>query len=192
MLRMLVLSALGIAVLPGIATSQEKTEESQIAEAVSPLPEPLRAGAEVRLFVNGQLRTVRQGSNGLICLGDDPVQERWHVACYHESLEPFMARSRELRAQGVTQRAVIDQARTAEVESGKLQMPDGPAALYSLTGEEGSFNPATGNADGATGLYVIYVPYATEATTGVSTVPSRERPWLMSAGKPWAHIMIAR
>jgi hypothetical protein len=192
MFRILVLSAFGLVVLPGIANSQGRTEARQIAEAVSPLPEALRAGAEVRLFKNGQLVTAREGSNGLICLGDDPDRERWHVACYHESLEPFMARSRELRAQGITQRAALDEARSAEIASGKLELPDGPAALYSLTGEEGSFDPATGAADAASGLHVIYVPYATEASTGISTVPSRERPWLMSAGKPWAHIMIAR
>ncbi len=172
------------------ACAQERPVEELVAEAVSPLPEPLRAGAEVRAYREGRLVTIREGS-GLICLADDPAAERWHVACYHESLEPFMARGRELRAEGKEQ-AEIAEIRRAEIASGKLDFPDHPAALYSLTGADGSFDPATGAASGASGLYVIYLPYATEATTGISSKPSRERPWLMFPGEPWAHVMIAR
>jgi hypothetical protein len=192
MLRVGVLSVVGLVGLTGVAAPQEPPEVWRVAEAVSALPETMRANAEVRLFRNGDLVTVRSGGNGLICLGNDPDSERWHVACYHESLEPFMARGRQLRAQGVTERAVIDSIRSAEIESGELGFPAGPAALYSLTGEKGSFNPETGEAEGAGALYVLYVPYGTEASTGVSTVPSRARPWLMASGKPWAHVMISR
>ena len=192
MLKVCVLSVVGLAVVAGFATPQETSEVQRVAEAVSALPEPMRAGAEVRLFTNGKLATVRSGSNGLICLGDDPDDERWHVACYHASLEPFMARGRQLRAQGITERAAIDSIRSAEIESGKLEFPAGPVALYSLTGEKGSFDSVTGEAEGAAALYVLYVPYATEASTGISTVPSRARPWLMAPGKPWAHVMITR
>ena len=192
MLRVCVLSVVGLVVFAGFATPQETPEVQRVAEAVSALPEPLRADAEVRLFNNGELVTVRSGGNGLICLGDDPGDERWHVACYHASLEPFMARGRQLRAQGITERAAIDSIRSAEIDSGKLEFPAGPVALYSLTGEKGSFDPVTGEAEGAAALYVLYVPFGTEASTGISTVPSRARPWLMAPGKPWAHVMISR
>lgn len=192
MLRNLGLAAIGIVAFTGLACAQDEPGERVIAEAVSALPEALRAGATVREFQDGKLVTVREGSNQLICLGDDPAREGWHVACYHEDLEPFMARGRELRAQGITDPAAIDSARLAEIESGKLKFPDGPTALYSLFGEDGSFDPATGTAEGAQGLYVLYLPYATEASTGISTVSSRERPWLMLPGKPWAHVMIVR
>ena len=192
MYRPLVLSILCLAGLTGAAVAQQASEVQLIAEAVSALPEAMRAGAEVRLFRNGELIMARSGSNGLICLGNDPDDERWHVACYHESLEPFMARGRQLRAQGMTERAVIDSLRRAEIESGKLEFPAGPAALYSLTGRTGSFDSETGEAEGAAVLFVLYVPYGTEASTGISTVPSRTRPWLMAPGKPWAHVMISR
>ncbi len=192
MLRICTLSFAGFMAFTGVATAQERSEARKVAEAVSAAPEALRAEAEVRLFENSELVTVRSGSNGLICLGDDPNSERWHVACYHESLEPFMVRGRQLRAQGVTGLAAIDSIRRAEIESGRLAFPAGPAALYSLTGEEGSFNSETGEAEGVAAVYVIYVPYGTEASTGISTVPSGARPWLMAAGKPWAHVMITR
>ncbi len=192
MLKVCALLVVGLVVFAGSATPQETPDVQRVAEAVSALPEAMRAEAEVRLFKNGELVTVRSGSNGLICLGDDPDDERWHVACYHVSLEPFMARGRQLRAQGITERAAIDSIRSAEIGSGKLEFPAGPVALYSLTGEKGSFDSVTGAAEGAAELYVLYVPFATEASTGVSTVPSRARPWLMAPGKPWAHVMISR
>lgn len=190
--RIIAASILLLAVPPIAAVAQQTSDSRAIEEAVSALPEAMRAAAEVRLFKNGELITVRSGSNGLICLGDDPRDERWHVACYHQSLEPFMVRGRQLRAEGVTSRAAIDSIRGSEIESGDLEFPTGPAALYSLTGEEGSFNPETGEGEGASALYVLYVPYGTQASTGISTVPARDRPWLMAPGKPWAHVMISR
>jgi hypothetical protein len=192
MIRTIVTSILALALPPSAALAQQTSDSRAIEEAVSALPEAMRAAAEVRLFKDGELVTVRSGSNGLICLGDNPRDERWHVACYHESLEPFMLRGRQLRAEGITSRAAIDSIRGSEIESGVLEFPTGPAALYSLTGEEGSFNPETGEGEGASGLYVLYVPYGTEASTGMSTVPSRDRPWLMAPGEPWAHVMISR
>jgi hypothetical protein len=35
------------------------------------------------------------------CLASDPAVARFHVACYHHSLEPFMACGRALREQGI-------------------------------------------------------------------------------------------
>ncbi len=175
-----------------VACAQDVSVEHQIAEAVAPLPEPMRAGATVLSYRGGRtLVTIRQGSNGMICLADRPGDDRWHVACYHKDLEPFMARGRELRAQGITERAAIDSARLAEIQSGALCMPERPTALHSLSGPLGSFDHQTGTVSGVRGLHVVYTPYATEETLGYSIEPSRERPWLMYPGKPWAHVMIS-
>jgi hypothetical protein len=38
--------------------------------------------------------------------------------------------------------------------------------------------------------WVIYVPFATAETTGLSTKPVENGPWLMDPGTPGAHIMI--
>jgi hypothetical protein len=178
--------------MPTMASAQGDPEDRSIAEALSALPQPLRKGAEVRAFRNGELVTIRRGDNGMICLADDPSDDRWHVACYHADLEPFMARGRQLRAEGITDRARIDSIRGAEIESGELSFPDHPAALYSWFGDATSFNPETGEAEKAQGLYVLYVPYATAEETGLTMESSPERPWLMFPGKPWAHVMIAR
>jgi len=97
-----------------------------------------------------------------------------------------MARGRMLRASGVTG-AQVDTVRFREVKSGALKMPSSPSSLYSLTG--GSFDPSTGTAPGARWLYVVYIPYATTATTGLSDKPQEGAPWIMYSGTPKAHIM---
>ena len=161
----------------------------QVAAAVLPLPKDMRDGATVMGYrTAGKLEVLRAGKNGMRCLADDPADERFHVACYHDGLEPFMARGRSLRASGVTG-AKVDSVRFAEVESGKIVMPKGAAALYQMTGPKGDFDAARGIAKEAKPLFVIYVPGATVASTGLSTVPQVGGPWLMFPGTPKAHIM---
>ena len=163
----------------------------QMAAAVLPLPPTLRAGARILGYDAGkklvELRAAAAG-NGMTCLADEPGDERFHVACYATTMEPFMLRGRELRAQGVKGDAV-DSARFKEVKEGKLKMPTLPAALYSLTGKAAGWNGATGQLTGASRLYVVYMPGATEQTTGLSVVPQKDGPWLMFPGTPKAHIM---
>ena len=180
-----------LAAAAGTAEAQTKSADQQIAAAVSPLPEGLRAGAEVRALIEGALVTVRDGSNEMICLADDPTREGFHAACYHRFLEPFMARGRELRAEGKT-RPEIDAMRLAEIEAGMLEMPSQPTALYSLSSDHEAWDAAAGMPIDASGLYVIYLPYATPESSGISVQPARDRPWLMYPGKPWAHVMISR
>jgi hypothetical protein len=161
--------------------------ENQIAAAVLPLPADARATATVLGYMaDGKLNTLRKGTGTMTCLADDPKEDRFHVACYHDSMEPFMARGRELRTSGVTG-TQVDSVRFREAKAGSLKLPTHPASLYSLTG--GTFDPATKTAPGARWLYVVYIPYATSATTGLSDKPQENAPWIMFAGTPKAHIM---
>jgi hypothetical protein len=162
--------------------------DQQIAAAVLPLPADYRATATVLGYsAEGKLTTLRKGNGTMICLADDPNQAQFHVACYHESMEPFMARGRELRASGVTG-TQVDTVRFREAKSGALKVPTTPASLYSLTGGTG-FDPKTGTAPGARWLYVVYIAYATSASTGLSDKPQENAPWIMFPGTPKAHIM---
>jgi hypothetical protein len=159
----------------------------QIAAAVLPLPADLREGATVMGYTSdGRFVTLRDGAGAMTCLATNPKMERFHVACYHKSLEPFMARGRELRAQGVTG-PQVDSVRFREARAGTLKLPKEPALLYSLTG--GSFDPATGATTGSRPLFVVYMPYATAESTGLSAVAARGAPWIMLPGTPKAHIM---
>lgn len=161
----------------------------QIAAAVLPLPADLRANATVMGYREAnKLVVLRQGTNGMTCLALYVVRGNFHVACYSDSLEPFMARGRELRDQGVNAQQV-DTVRFAEVASGRLKMPP-MGALYSLSAPKEAYDAATNTLKGAAPLTVVYVPNATPATIGISAVPTNHGPWLMFPGTPKAHIMI--
>ncbi len=159
----------------------------QIAAAVTALPEDMRAGATVLGYVtSGKLVTIREGKNDMICLAQEPGAKSFHSACYHKSMDPFMARGRMLRQQGVTG-AQVDTVRFAEVKSGKIKMPEQPAMLYQIFG--GTFDPATAKVTGGNSLYVTYIPFATPESTGISAKPTDKGPWIMFPGTPKAHIM---
>ena len=165
--------------------------DQQITAAVSAAPESLRAEATVKGYnADTTFATLREGSNNLICIADDPRKSNFHVSCYHKDLEPFMKRGRELKAQGMS-RQEVDFFRRNEIRTEELSLPEKPMALYALTGKADAFDYEKGVVDNATPLYVIYVPYATEASTGLSTEPaSPGAPWIMEPGTPWAHIMV--
>jgi hypothetical protein len=160
-----------------------------VAGAVASAPDSMRPGATVLAWEDGKTRVVRKGSNGLVCVADEPGNDRFQTACYHESLEPFMARGRELHALKKT-RAEIDSIRLADIKSKRYAFPAAPAVLYNLAGPADSLD-ADGVPLHATRWYVVYMAYATPETTGISLMPDGTgRPWLMYPGKPWAHIMI--
>jgi hypothetical protein len=161
----------------------------QIAAAVTALPEEMRAGATVLGYtvVGKPLVTLREGKNDMICLAPDPSATSFHSACYHKSMEPFMARGRALRLSGVTG-PQVDTVRFAEVRAGKLKMPTQPSMLYQIFG--GTFDSVTAKASGGTSLFVTYVPFATPQTTGITAKPSATAPWIMFPGTPKAHIML--
>jgi len=48
-----------------------------------------------------KLVSLRAGQNDMICLAQPVADTSFHSACYHKAMEPFMARGRALRAQGV-------------------------------------------------------------------------------------------
>ena len=170
------------------AAADVPSAQVQIAGAVLAAPAELRDGAAVLGYnAQGGRVMIREGKNEMICLASDPTKATFNVACYHKDLEPFMARGRELLAQNVTG-AKRNEIRFKEVEEGKVPMPKAPRTLYVLTGK--SFDPATGAVQDAYLRWVIYVPFATAESTGLSTRASDGAPWLMSPGTAGAHIMI--
>lgn len=161
----------------------------QIAASILAAPEDRRADAAVLGYnEKGDVVTLRKGSNDLICLADKPGDEQFSVACYHKDLEPFMARGRELEKQGVTGKE-RHELRWKEVDDGKVAIPREARTLYVLTGS--GFDAASGKIADPYLRWVVYSPYATPESTGLSTSPSPGAPWLMYPGKAGAHIMIS-
>jgi hypothetical protein len=164
--------------------------EVQIASAVLAAPAERRAEATVLGYdAEGKVVTLRKGTNDLVCLASNPKEARFSVACYHKDLEPFMARGRELAAQGVQGNERNEKYRWKEIKEGKLQMPKEPRMLYVLSGT--GYDAAAGTVTSGSLRWVIYVPYATGESIGLSTKPKRGEPWLMDAGTPGAHIMLS-
>ncbi|HKL36508.1 MAG TPA: hypothetical protein VJ899_09490, partial [Salegentibacter sp.] len=139
---------------------------------------------------DGKVIMLKEGTNNLVCIADDPGMNGISVSCYNKKLEPFMSRGRELKAEGkdMMQRRAV---RQQEVESGKLKMPDAPSMTYILSGKEENLNRETGELKDAKLRYVIYMPYATTEETGRPGKPHTPgMPWLMDPGTHRAHIMI--
>jgi len=92
-----------------------------------------------------------------------------------------MARGRELIAQKVTGKS-RDEMRGKEVADGKVAIPRAPRTLYVLDGS--SYDAATGKVADAYQRWVIYVPYATPETTGLSTKASDNAHGLWPRARP--------
>jgi len=157
-------SVLAIAVLSPLAASAQTESYPpaafQIAAAVSPLPENLRGGARVLGYdANGKFVALRRGTNDMTCIEDDPSGKQFHVACYHRSLEGFMARGREFHALKKSPE-YIDSVRMSDIKAGRITMPVKPAGLYQYWAPRDSVDMANRMISGAQYLYVVYTPYA--------------------------------
>ena len=165
--------------------------EVQIRSALLAAPQEKRDSCTVYGYsADKQLVLLRKGTNEVICLADNPDETDFSVACYVKELEPFMQRGRELRKQGITGQQLFDE-REKEVKAGTLQMPKQPAALYVYTAKDADFDRKTGEVKNGYLRYVVYIPYATAASTGLPEKPSADgMPWIMNPGTYVAHIMI--
>lgn len=171
--------------------AQVYSVEDKINMAVFAAPEEHREEAKVLGFDDdGNVITLREGSNEFVCLADNPESSRFHVSCYKITLEPFMARGRALKAEGKNPGEVFE-IREQEAIAGTLEMPKEPATLYAFFGDEVSYDSETNTIEGAQYRYSIYIPFATQQTTGLPLRPNAPgHPWLMDPGTHRAHIMI--
>jgi hypothetical protein len=139
------------------------TKDWQISTAIMAVPELEHENATVIGCEKGrELTGIRQGANDLICLADDPSGKRFSIACYHESLEPFMSRGRELKKQGKSSEEIFN-IREEEAKAGTLEMPK-HALLNVLIGQ---VNEATKQVEKTHLRYVYYIPFATFESTGL-------------------------
>jgi hypothetical protein len=171
--------------------SELSSTDVQIKSALLAAPKEKRDSCTVYGYSGDkQLVLLREGTNELICLADNPDEAGFSVACYVKDLEPFMQRGRELRKQGISGQQLFDE-REKEVKAGTLQMPKQPAALYVYSAKDEDFDRKTGEVKNGYLRYVVYIPYATVASTGLPEQPSADgMPWIMNPGTHSAHIMI--
>lgn len=167
-------------------------KEVQIKTAVLAAPQAQREDATVMGYSpNGEFVILRKGTNGMICLADDPAQNGLSVSCYHEDLDPFMERGRQLKKEGKSFQEIFDM-REEEVKAGKLKMPSQPTTLFVYTAPAEQYNAERGDVQNGYLRYVIYIPYATAESTGLPLKPDfAGQPWIMDPGTHRAHIMIS-
>ncbi|MDH5399524.1 MAG: hypothetical protein OEX02_15350 [Cyclobacteriaceae bacterium] len=179
--------AFAIAVLVGTSCIAQDDFSAQIAGALLAAPEADREGATVLGHKDGEIIVVREGTNNVVCLADDPAREGFNAACYHKDLEPFMARGRQLRKEGKNNSEIF-QTREEEVKSGKLKIPSN-TTLHILSGDD--YDAEKGEVVNGHLRWVIYIPYATPESTGLPLAPPTPgAPWIMDPGTHRAHIMI--
>ncbi len=167
------------------------TDEALIATALMAVPEESRANCKVIGYnMAGEFVTLREGNNEFIVLADNPKQDGFSAACYHKSLEPFMARGRALKAEG-KKRQEIFAMREAEMKSGELKITPG-STLHIYYGAKTMYDAETSKVEGAQLRYVVYMPWSTAESTGLPAAPmAKNHPWIMNPGTHRAHIMIS-
>lgn len=186
-MKKLVVLLTAVLTYPFLDAQEIPSKEWQIKTALMAVPEDYREGAKVYGYnEDGEFVTLQEGSNDYIALADDPKKEKFSTAAYHKDLEAFMARGRELKAEGKEFQEIFD-IREEEVKSGKLKMPD-KATLCVFTG---TINPDSQEIENPYVRYVFYIPFATGESTGLPTTPTPPgHAWLMDPGTHRAHIMI--
>lgn len=174
-----------------VPLNQKLSVDQQIASAILAAPSEVREEAMVYGYSeSGEFMMLREGSNEFICIADDPSKDGFQVVCYHKSLEPMMERGRALAAEGKS-REEKEEIRSKEAKSGEMLLPENPATLHIYYGENGFFNDETDKVENAKYRYVVYIPYATQETTGLPLAPNESsHPWLMFPGRYNAHIMV--
>ena len=168
-------------VAPCVTLAADLSKEEQIAQAVSPLPESLRAGATVVTYDSkGEPVILREGTNSIVCTPDQHG-ETFAVSCYHKAMRAQRDMSAKLRAEGKDAKAVTAAVNAAR-DAGKFPAPTAGMMMYNRSGKTEAE---------ARVLWVMLMPNATAEATGLPTEnPKNGGPWMMNAGKPGAHVMM--
>jgi len=178
-----------MAILADVPAGQEMSADSQIAEAVSPLPELARAGATVITYdATGNPKVLRQGDNGITCApsralplieGISPGGE-FNVQCYGKGLAVEHQMMVKLLAEGRSGKDAASAVQAA-VESGRLKPPPAGTMGYYKFGK---------TAADARILWILYLPNATAESLGLPTKAGSGSPWMMLSGTTRAHVML--
>jgi len=156
-----------------------------IAKAVLPLPEDLRADATIYAYnEKGDRKILRAGNNMVECMPKDT--ETGFTRCYNKSTADRRDFEAKLKARKMPDKEV-DAAMDRATKEGKIKPAPYGVINYRYTDDDKRIKL----------LWIMSVPNATPEMTGVSTVSQQAAalkgkglPWMMLPGTPGAHIMI--
>ena len=170
------------------APSAPLTESQQIASAMLALPTEFRDGARVLGYRAGgkELVPIRDANGQFTCLATEPGKS-FHVACYQNSMEPFMLRGRELRAAGREGSA----GRHGSIRRGEIgQARHAQAARGDVSTLRRRIRSREQQADGIAPTVRHLHPGRDAGVDGIERQAIGGIPWIMFAGTPKAHIML--
>jgi hypothetical protein len=164
------------------ATAQSADD---IAKAVLPLPEDLRADAAIYVYDGkGDRKILRPGTNMVECMPKD--SETGFTRCYNKITADRRDFEAKLQAKKMREKE-IDAAMEKATKEGKIKPAPYGVINYRYSDDNTRIKL----------LWIMSVPNATPEMTGVSTVSQRDAalkgkglPWMMLPGTPGAHIMI--
>src|SRR4249919_2714227 len=171
--------------LPVLAFAQN----DPTAGAVLPLPVQLRAGATVvRLNAAKEPEVLRSGTNGMVCIADDPNDDEFDVRCYRDTFIPVVYRGFQIGGGAKV---------GAEIQAGKFKLSKEPTACYRCLGPAAAYDAAHNAIDARIECWQsLHFPFRTAAEVGfpdVADVPERQQqytPYVMASGTYWSHVMI--
>lgn len=166
------------------ATAGAQTVDERIEQAVTPLPEDLKADATVYDYDEDGVREVlRQGTNQVEC---KPRDERGFTICFPTSTAARRDFSAALAAEGLEGDDLQAAVQAAE-DAGTIPPTPPGSMLYRLYEED----------DRIKLLWVVLLPGMMAEDQAMSLVSQRDpslaghgRPWMMSEGTSGAHLMI--
>jgi DNA-binding transcriptional MerR regulator len=167
-----------------LAASFAYADDAKIAQAVTPLPEDLKAGATVYDYdEDGNRVILREGTNHVEC---KPRDENGFTMCWPTSTAARRDYSAKLAAEGLEGEELQAALQKAE-EEGIVEPFKAGTMLYR----------AYDNDDRIQLLWVVLLPGATAENLAMSLESQRDpalagmgRPWMMREGTPGAHLMI--
>jgi len=171
--------------LPVLAFAQN----DPTAGAVLPLPVQLRAGATVvRLNAAKEPEVLRSGTNGMVCIADDPNDDEFDVRCYRDTFIPVVYRGFQIGGGAKV---------GAEIQAGKLKLSKEPTAGYRCLGPAAAYDAAHNAIDARIECWQsLHFPFRTAAEVGFpdeADVPESQQqytPYVMASGTYWSHVMI--
>jgi hypothetical protein len=154
-----------------------QTDEEKIASAISAAPDSIGQNAAVVMFDQGQMRTLREGTNNFTCLPDNPKNPINDPLCVDENgLEWIKARI------------------------AKKEPPDGKIGFaYMLQGGTTANNADPSATEPPAGTHWHKEPPHIMILNTASTMqgyprpgenPERTQPWVMYPDSPYEHLML--
>ena len=172
-------------------------DSEEIALALTAAPDELSRGAAVYTVKDGQVVTLRAGTNGSSCM----VARDFHAGssypiCFNpEGTRTVLKRELmqvQMRSLGVPEDS-IDRAVAAAYSRGDLETPREMALAYMMSPKQGLFSTAAkeGRRVGAWHPHLmLYVPGATPAKLGLSGTPSNGPISVSGSGTPNAEVIV--